>query len=798
MMPPKRSFPGIDPRALRAALAGLSLALLFGCSRVEAQPPYAEWAARWSEARLRAQEGPRNLAVWAEIDSIESALVDSLSRALGEGPLPTFGADSASTGWLRARLDEALILGDPRFDRLFGPNWTPDQVGSLDPDGRFALPTALFLLERDRHAEALPWVDRYRAATAGGADTEIACTLELDAALAVGDTLEASRRADRLLTEAGVGENSEWAMRARETLVWGAVAAGDLDQAERRLAQWEPISDQSLFVLRARRRIAQLRPDPAEADRLRWEIAREYPASREARALLAARARTDFSELSREQRQLLFTVAEATIDVPRLLALDRSLAPTSSDPERRALALRGARLLYKAKQYALLRTQLAGAWRDAPRPDPDWSLLVARTYRNAGVADTMAIWFESAAEVSSGEDRATALWEWAREAEYLRNYAQADTLFGRFLDAGPGKKRQDALIRRGLCRFLLGRYDAARRAFTLVAEAEGASDRAAGRFWLYRVALAEGNTESARLHLREAAAQSGGYYAHRARTALALAAEGTSIADLEGYWAAVRRLIEVPAISEANLVPSMAHAGALAAGARDTSLSAADEARLRERAARLLLFRRHDRTDWADAARRRLEGSSALGEETTRVRRLFALGFPDLAVRSAFRLSGGETSLRYPTPYAGAVADAARRRSIAPELLWAIMRRESVFESSVRSHAGAVGLMQFMPTTAEETAARSGIPAAPLRSPRVNLGLGAAHLRDLADDEPGPVPILIAAYNAGIDNARRWYTTGEDPDLYIERIGYRETREYVMLVLEAFWIYRDLLRIQEP
>ncbi|MCC7141285.1 MAG: lytic transglycosylase domain-containing protein [Candidatus Eisenbacteria bacterium] len=780
------------------ALAGVSLALLFGCSRVEAQPPYAEWAARWGEARLRAHEGPRNLAVWAEIDSIESALVDSLSLALGEGPLPSFGADSASTGWLRARLDEALLLGDPRFDRLFGPNWTPDQVESLDPGGRFALPTALFLLERNRPAEALPWIDRYRATTAGSTDTEVARALELDAALAAGDTLAAAARAERILAEAGVGEKSDWAMRARETLVWGAVLAGRLEEAERRVAQWEPVSEQSLFVLRARRRIAQVRGEQVRSDELRLAIAREYPASREARGLLEARARTGFSELSRAERQLLFTVAEATIDVPRLLALDAALAPELNDPERRALALRGARLLYKAKQYSLLRAQFAGPWREAPRPDGDWSLLVARTYRNAGAPDTMATWFETAAEVSSAEDRATALWEWAREHEYLRDFGTADTLYGRFLDAGPGKKRNDALIRRGLCRLLLGRTDAARRAFALVAEGEGAADRAAGRFWLYRVALAEGNIELARSELRQAAAQSGGYYAHRARTALAFAAEGISIADPEGYWAAVRGLIERPEIEQANLVASMARAGALAAGARDTSLSASDEARLRERAERLLLFRRHDRAEWADAARRRLEGSSALGEEAIRVRRLFALGFPDLAVRSAFRLSGGEASLRHPTPYAGAVADAARQRSIAPELLWAIMRRESVFESSVRSHAGAVGLMQFMPTTAEQTAARRGIPAAPLRSPRVNLGLGAAHLRDLADDEPGPVPILIAAYNAGIENARRWYSVAEDPDLYIERIGYRETREYVMLVLEAYWIYRDLLRVQAP
>jgi soluble lytic murein transglycosylase len=122
------------------------------------------------------------------------------------------------------------------------------------------------------------------------------------------------------------------------------------------------------------------------------------------------------------------------------------------------------------------------------------------------------------------------------------------------------------------------------------------------------------------------------------------------------------------------------------------------------------------------------------------------------------------------------------------------MRRESFFESAVVSGAGATGLLQLMEGTARETAERHGLAAGPLRSPRVNIELGSAHLGDLLAEEPDQWPVVLAAYNAGLPPARRWRLPGEDPDVYIEMIGYRETREYVRRVLEGFWVYRGLRR----
>jgi soluble lytic murein transglycosylase len=175
------------------------------------------------------------------------------------------------------------------------------------------------------------------------------------------------------------------------------------------------------------------------------------------------------------------------------------------------------------------------------------------------------------------------------------------------------------------------------------------------------------------------------------------------------------------------------------------------------------------------------------------VRNLVEAQAPDLTARAAVR-GGGSIERRYPRPYPAEIAAAARRFHLAPEWLWAVMRRESFFESGVVSGAGATGLMQLMDATARTTAERHGLPARPLGSPRVNVFLGAAHLADLEAEEPGRWPIVLAAYNASLANARRWAREEEDPDFYIEMIGYRETREYVRRVLEGFWIYRSLLR----
>ncbi|TCP58685.1 soluble lytic murein transglycosylase [Rhodovulum bhavnagarense] len=140
---------------------------------------------------------------------------------------------------------------------------------------------------------------------------------------------------------------------------------------------------------------------------------------------------------------------------------------------------------------------------------------------------------------------------------------------------------------------------------------------------------------------------------------------------------------------------------------------------------------------------------------------------------------------------------------VATELVLAVARRESEFDPSVVSGAGARGLMQLMPGTAQAMAAKLGLAyseAALTRDPDYNARLGAAYLAQLVE-EFGPNPVLVAAaYNAGPSRARAWITERGDPrsagvDVvdWIEMIPFRETRNYVMRVSESLAIYRARL-----
>ncbi len=140
---------------------------------------------------------------------------------------------------------------------------------------------------------------------------------------------------------------------------------------------------------------------------------------------------------------------------------------------------------------------------------------------------------------------------------------------------------------------------------------------------------------------------------------------------------------------------------------------------------------------------------------------------------------------------------------VPEELALSIARRESEFDPAVISSAGARGLMQLMPGTAQLMAPVIGEPfdAARLTTdPTYNARLGGAYLAKLRA-EFGTSPVLVAAgYNAGPGRSRRWIAEQGDPRLadvdvvdWVEMIPFNETRNYVMRVAESLPVYRARL-----
>lgn len=128
---------------------------------------------------------------------------------------------------------------------------------------------------------------------------------------------------------------------------------------------------------------------------------------------------------------------------------------------------------------------------------------------------------------------------------------------------------------------------------------------------------------------------------------------------------------------------------------------------------------------------------------------------------------------------------------IDKSLVLAFARLESRFQNGSTSTAGAQGIMQLMPKTAELIAGRGA--AGELDDPSYSMSLGQRYISELLDRLGGNLLELGGAYNAGPGAAQRWMTTKagkDDPLLFIESIPVAETRSYVRRLMEYQWMYR--------
>lgn len=143
------------------------------------------------------------------------------------------------------------------------------------------------------------------------------------------------------------------------------------------------------------------------------------------------------------------------------------------------------------------------------------------------------------------------------------------------------------------------------------------------------------------------------------------------------------------------------------------------------------------------------------------------------------------------------VLSAARKFDVDPNLLWAVMRVESVYQPRIVSYAGAIGLMQIMPRTGRLIAQQLGydrFTTAQLLDPAINVEFAAWYLRSLVDRFDGSVPLAVAAYNGGPHNVRLWLErSGPDMplDAFLERIPFDQTHGYVRRVLTHYAAYRS-------
>lgn len=155
-----------------------------------------------------------------------------------------------------------------------------------------------------------------------------------------------------------------------------------------------------------------------------------------------------------------------------------------------------------------------------------------------------------------------------------------------------------------------------------------------------------------------------------------------------------------------------------------------------------------------------------------------------------------DLAIRYPLAFVEAFAEAASTAGIRRSWAWAVARSESLFMADVRSHAGAIGIMQLMPGTGKRTAAEIGLPwagLATLTDPESNIRLGTTYLAKMLERFGGNLVLATAAYNAGPNKVDEWLgrtpQDALDARIWIENIPYDETRAFVRRVLVADAIF---------
>ncbi len=132
--------------------------------------------------------------------------------------------------------------------------------------------------------------------------------------------------------------------------------------------------------------------------------------------------------------------------------------------------------------------------------------------------------------------------------------------------------------------------------------------------------------------------------------------------------------------------------------------------------------------------------------------------------------------------------------TVDPALVFAIIRQESKFDPEAQSGAGAIGLMQIMPQTAQQVTQRKSNWDEALYDPVTNVAIGQRYVRFLLDRDnvSRNLILMAAAYNGGPTALSRWRRENaeEDPLLFLETWPVGETRGFIEQVLANYWIYR--------
>ncbi|WP_027728245.1 flagellar assembly lytic transglycosylase [Treponema sp. C6A8] len=171
------------------------------------------------------------------------------------------------------------------------------------------------------------------------------------------------------------------------------------------------------------------------------------------------------------------------------------------------------------------------------------------------------------------------------------------------------------------------------------------------------------------------------------------------------------------------------------------------------------------------------------------------------ALLSERDLSSEEMKLLYPQGFSTSVENWCQTYNVEPAVMYALIRSESFFDLDIKSHAGAVGLTQLMPATANDISRRVKKAEYDLNEPDTNIQFGTYYFSELFRRCDNSYLLSFFSYNAGITKVRRWLQSSliefgkkqnMPHDLFLETIPYAETQEYGRKLVSAAVLYQLL------
>ncbi|MEA2164769.1 MAG: soluble lytic murein transglycosylase [Thermoanaerobaculia bacterium] len=167
--------------------------------------------------------------------------------------------------------------------------------------------------------------------------------------------------------------------------------------------------------------------------------------------------------------------------------------------------------------------------------------------------------------------------------------------------------------------------------------------------------------------------------------------------------------------------------------------------------------------------------------------------FPDLATVEQDSVPAYFLKMYYPLKYDDWIRAYSKKAGVDAYTVMGLIHQESYFNPKAKSAVGATGLMQLMPATGKELAARFHI-APRLENPETNIHLGTAHYKGLVNLFNGSNELAIASYNAGQGRVQQWRRAAPSKpmDEFIESIPFRETRTYVKHVVMIASSYKRM------